>query len=355
MLQGSLEPVSTRLTRRALRRTFQLESGLRRTLPRNDRGHELDPATGALLRGMARLDPPDGLRPVGIARREYDELGPLVDLPPAPMHRIEDHEFDAGSLLPDTSSGRLRARIYRPVRAAQPAPAVVYFHGGGFVIGSLRSHEGAITNLAALTHAVFIAIDYRLAPEFRAPAAHDDALTAYVWVRTNAAALGIDPERILLAGDSAGGALTLSTGLSVRDRGLPAPRGLLPIYPLTDCTGRLPSRRELGHGFLLTRELVDWFAARFLVDRNQERDPRLSPLLATHVRDLPRTHIVTAGFDPLRDEGEAMVTRLREAGVAVSHTSEDRLIHGFLTLGGVVPEAERAVGRVGEAIAAMLY
>lgn len=344
---GANEPLARRLARRALRHTLGVQARLARApLPRNDRGAELDPRTRVLLRALARLDPPDGtLRPVGRARADYDELGPILDLPPARMHRVEERSID----------GVVRALVCWPAPSARPAPACVYYHGGGFVLGSPRSHEGVVRALAAQTGAVFVSVDYRLAPEHKLPAAHDDALAAYEWVRARADELGIDPARIVLSGDSAGGNLTLATAISARDLGLPPPRGLVPIYPATDMTRGFPSHRELGEDYFLTTEVLDWFLERFLRSPEQMRDPRVSPLFATDLARLPPTHLVTAGFDPLRDEGEAMATRLRESGVRTTHRSEDTLIHGFVSMAGVLPEAERALGRIADAMARLLY
>jgi acetyl esterase len=339
---GSNEPVSRRLARRALRRAFALEARLARTpLPRNDRGASLDPVARAVLSGLARIEPAGGaLRPVGLARYEYDELGPILDSAPAPMAQVEDRVVE----------GAVRARVYWPSRTAQPSAACLYFHGGGFVLGSLRSHDGLVRALAARTGFVFVAVDYRLAPEHKLPAAHDDALAAYRWTHAHAKELGIDPARIGLAGDSAGGNLVLATAISARDEGLPAPRALFPLYPAVDLTRSFPSHRELGHGYFLTKELLDWFLERFLQRPEQVRDPRVSPLFQTHLARLPPTHLVTAGFDPLRDEGEAMVTRLRESGVVVTHQSEDTLIHGFVSMAGAIPAAERAIARIADAM-----
>ncbi|GAB4112096.1 MAG: alpha/beta hydrolase [Sandaracinaceae bacterium] len=342
----SHEPLAKRLARRALRRTLAVEARLTRApLPRNDRGVSLDPVTRALLAWLARVEPRDGsLRPVGLARHEYDELGPILDSAPAPMAQVEDRVIE----------GPLRARVYWPTRSARPSAACLYFHGGGFVLGSLRSHDGLVRTLAARTGFVFVSVDYRLAPEHKLPAAHDDALAAYRWVHTRAEELGIDPARLGLAGDSAGGNLVLATAISARDEGLPAPRALFPIYPAVDLTRSFPSHRELGRGYFLTQALLDWFLERFLQRPEQMRDPRFSPLLQTSLARLAPTHLVTAGFDPLRDEGEAMVTRLRESGVAVTHQSEDALIHGFASMAGVVPAADRAVHHLADAMRAHL-
>lgn len=343
---GVPEPLAHRLARRALRRLIALRVPLvRAKLPTNDRGHRLDAATYVLLRDLARIEPPNGaLRPVGRARTDYEELGPILDHPPERMHRVEDRQIE----------GPCRARIYWPSPPRGRMPCCVYYHGGGFVLGSPRSHDGLVRALAAQSGAVFVSVDYRLAPEHKLPAAHDDALAAYRWVRDHAAELGIDPDRIVLSGDSAGGNLTLATAVSARDAGTAMPRGLVPIYPATDMTRSFPSHRELGRHYFLTSDVLDWFTERFLSSPDQKRDPRLSPLFVTDLSRLPPTHLVTAGFDPLRDEGEAMATRLRESGVACTHRSEDSLIHGFVSMTGVLPEAELAVRRIAGAIAQRL-
>lgn len=339
------EPPSRRAARAALRALLVARARLSPPSPqRNDRGQLLDPETSVLLRVLNRMQPPEGVpRSVGVARYEYDHLGPILDVPPARMHRIEDRVIRAP----------VTARVYRP-RAARPSPACVYFHGGGFVLGSPRSHDGLVRRLAADTGAVFVSVDYRLAPEHKLPAAHGDALFAFEWTRAHAADLGIDPTRIVLAGDSAGGNLALSTALSLRDAQAPAPRGLLLIYPAVDMTRSFPSHRELADGFFLTRKLLDWFMERFLRSPEQIRDPRLSPLAATSFARLPPTHVVTAGFDPLRDEAEALVTLLAEAGIEVTHRSEDSLVHGFVSMGGVLREAERALERIGKAMSRLV-
>ncbi|MBN8613289.1 MAG: alpha/beta hydrolase [Deltaproteobacteria bacterium] len=344
---GAPGPLAHRLARRALARSLALRTSLvRKKLPTNDRGQSIDAATYVLLKDLARLDPPNGRRTVGRARNDYEELGPILDRAPRPMKRVEDRRIE----------GPCTARIFWPTSSAHtPSACCVYFHGGGFVLGSPRSHEGLVRTLVEQTGAVFVSVDYRLAPEHKLPAAHDDALAAYAWTRANASELGIDPERIVLSGDSAGGNLTIATAVSARDAGMAMPCGLVPIYPATDMTRSFPSHRELGRDYFLTTEVLDWFTERFLQSPAQMRDPRVSPLFVTDLSRLPPTHVVTAGFDPLRDEGEAIVTRLRESGVACTHRSEDSLIHGFVSMSGVLPEAERAVGRIADAMAQRMY
>ena len=336
---------SHRLGRVALKRILSAQvRAERKPIPKNDRGQQLDPATFALLQNLRRAEAP---RSIGRMRADYDEQGPMLDLAPTPLHHVEDHHLGKGQ-------ARFHVRVYTPEKSKLRAPAILFFHGGGFVIGSLQSHDGALRKLAAMTRAVVVAVDYRLVPEHRTPAAYQDALLAYGWLHAQADKLHIDPKRIVLSGDSAGGNLTLSTAIAIRDQGLPAPCGLVPIYPMTDATGAHPSRVALGEGFFLTKDLLDWFEERFVHDPALSLDARVSVLQAD-LKGLPPTHIITAGFDPLRDEGEAMVKRMREAGVKVTHRSEDGLIHGFFTFAGVLPEAERAHGRIADAIAQMLY
>ena len=346
-VQGHEEVWSHRLGRGAVKRLLMAQMRLeRRPIPKNDRGQTLDPATFTLLHNL-RLAEPRGGRSIGRMRADYDELGPMLDIARTPLHHVEDHSVGEGD-------ARFRVRVYTPVKTKLSSPAILYFHGGGFVVGSLRSHDGALRKLAALTRAIVVAVDYRLAPEHRTPAAYEDGLRAYRWLRDEAEKLGVDRARILLSGDSAGGNLTLSTAVSIRDEGLAQPCALLPIYPMTDATGRFPSRDTLSEGYFLTRELLHWFEERFVHDPKLALDPRVSVLRAD-VRGLPRTHFITAGFDPLRDEGEAMVARAQDAGVEVTHRSEDALVHGFFNFGGVLPAAEVAHARLADMAAQMLY
>ncbi len=344
---GAHEALSRRLARRAIRLLVAARAPLARaSLPKNDRSEPIDAATWVLVEDIARKNERARGEPlsVGRVRAEYDETGSILDLAPTTMARVEDFALGGG----------VHARVYTPRERSRAGGACLFFHGGGFVIGSPRSHDGLVRFLADATGAVLVSVDYRLGPEHRLPAAHDDALAAARWVRANATRLGLDADRIALAGDSAGGNLALATAIALRDEGEPAPRGVLAIYPTTDLGGRFASHRELGDRYFLTSTLLRFFADRFLASKEQVRSPRFSPLLTTNLSRLPRTHVVTAGFDPLRDEGEAMVTRLLEAGVACTHRYESGLIHGFATMGGVLPAAERAVRDVARALGAML-
>jgi acetyl esterase len=226
--------------------------------------------------------------------------------------------------------GDIPVRVHRPP-ADGPLPVVVWFHGGGFVIGDLDACQTVCQRLAARVPAVVVAVGYRLAPEHRFPAALDDAVAATAWVADHAAELGGDPARLAVAGDSAGGNLATGVARRARDAGGPTIAFELLVYPVTDCTSSLPSHREFGSGYLLDTETLDWFYDHYLGGADP-RDPDASPLFAADLSGLPPALVVTAGCDPLRDEGEAYAGRLREAGVPVTATRYDGMFHGFYGL-----------------------
>ncbi|HUY20964.1 MAG TPA: alpha/beta hydrolase [Acidimicrobiales bacterium] len=238
--------------------------------------------------------------------------------------------------------GDIPVRVYRP-DAEGPLPVVVYFHGGGFVIGGIESHDPLCQQLATRVPAVVVSVEYRLAPEHRFPAAVDDAFDALRWVSANAAALGGDAARLAVAGDSAGGNLSAVVSLLARDAGGPPVAFQLLIYPATDLTMSTPSHRLNGEGYLLTREEMDWFMGHYLPDDVDRRLPTLSPLFADDLSGLPPALVVTAEFDPLRDEGEAYGARLEEAGVEARVARYDGMIHGFVSLDAIVDGGARAI------------
>jgi acetyl esterase len=240
-------------------------------------------------------------------------------------------------------AGTIAARHYRPPAGGQPAPLVVFLHGGGWVFGDLDSHDSACRLICRDAGVHVLAVDYRLAPEHPAPAAVDDAYAAYRWAREHAAELGADPRRVAVAGDSAGGNLTAVVCRLARDAGDPMPSLQWLIYPVTDQRGQARSRSLLGDGFLLTKHDMDWFTDSYLRDSGLDRtDPIVSPLLADDLSGLPPALVITAGFDPLRDEGEQYAVKLQEAGVTVDHRVMTSMIHAFLNLnvlGGGVARA----------------
>jgi acetyl esterase len=243
--------------------------------------------------------------------------------PPIPMETVEELEIPG-------EAGPLPARFYRPGRLpAGPAPLLVYYHGGGWVIGDLDTHDGVCRFLAAAAGVAVLSLDYRLAPEHPFPAATQDAWSGFSWAAENAQRLGIDAARIAVGGDSAGGNLAAGVSVLARAEAGARPAMQLLLYPVTDSGGEFPSRRLFGEGFLLTKTDMDLFEGHYLPPGTNAGDPRVSIFEAPDLSDLPPAYVATAGFDPLRDEGEAFALRMREAGVRVGLRRHPGLIHGF--------------------------
>ena len=301
---------------------------------RNDRGAPLDGQTQRLL-GLMELQ--GGAAPEKMSLRDarltYDRANRLFDFAREELLIVEDHRVP-------TEAGGIDVRVYRPKVGV--LPGCVFYHGGGFTIGSVEGYDHFCRWFARRTETVVVSVEYRLAPEAPFPAGVEDALSAYRWVRENAGTLGLQKDRIAVAGDSAGATLAaVVTQEEILASG-EAPYHRLLIYPKTDQGPGYPSREHFKRGFLLTGELMAWFTRCYLPDGCDPEDPRVSPICFERLREFGTTTVVTAGFDPLRDEGEAYVRRLKEAGVAVSHFQFDRLIHGYLMMGGVVDAARRA-------------
>jgi acetyl esterase len=240
-------------------------------------------------------------------------------------------------------NGSMALRVYTPFGDG-PFPLIVFFHGSGFVVCSLDTHDGMCRNLCAGTGCVVVSVDYRLAPEHRFPAAPDDCLAATRWAVANAAALGGDPGRVLVAGDSAGGNLATVTALRIRDEGGPKLAGQLLIYPVTDYYDtETRSMTENAEGYGLTRAGMIWFWNHYLPDPSYGANPHVSPLRATDLSGLPPVLVVTAEYDPLRDEAEDYAARLRQAGVPTEAKRWDGMNHGFFIWPGVVDKAGAAL------------
>ena len=239
--------------------------------------------------------------------------------------------------------GMIPARHYRPPGAGPAAPLLVFYHGGGFVFGDLDSHDSACRMICRDAGVHVLAVDYRLAPEHKAPAAVHDAYAAYRWAVSSAGELGADPRRVAVGGDSAGGCLAAVVTRLARDAGDPLPALQWLIYPVTDLRGGTRSRSLLADGFVLTKHDMDWFQRQYCDGSGLElTDPLVSPLLAGDLSGLSPALVVTAGFDPLRDEGDHYADLLREAGVAVDHRRMGSMVHAFLNLnvlGGGVARA----------------
>lgn len=308
----------------------------------------LDRQLQLMLWAEARLPvQPLGAGAVADARARFLRTAPLL-APTAPRH-------DRADLSVAGAAGPLRARSYAPAGAGRDLlPGLVYLHGGGWVVGDLDSHDRVCAALAVAAGCRVIAVDYRLAPEHPFPAPVDDAWAAFRDVVARASELGLEPDRIGIGGDSAGGNLSAAVAWLAREAGGPAPRAQVLVYAGVDQTREAPSYTAFGRGFLLTADDVRWFRAHYVPSDADRRDVRASPLLAADLRGLAPAVIVTAGFDVLRDEGRAYARRLREAGVPVDERCEGDLVHGFLNLAGAIDAAGRAFGALAASIRAAL-
>jgi len=289
------------------------------------RSEKLHPEVRVLLEMMdAQNAPPiETEDPVAVRAARSEPMKALGGAPEQ-IGRVED-------LAIPGPVGDIPARLYAEA-AGSVRPALVYFHGGGFVIGNLETHDPVCRSLAKASGAVVISIDYRLAPEHRFPAAVDDCYAATRWVAANASGLGIDPARIAVGGDSAGGNLATAACLLAKERGGPNIRAQALIYPATDCTFDTPSFHQFGDGYYLTAETSRWFWHQYAPDRSIDKEATACPLNATleQLKDLPPALIITAECDILRDEGEAYARKLMQAGVSATCTRYLGAIHGFM-------------------------
>ena len=272
------------------------------------------------------------------ARKFYRERRAVTQ--PDPGEVAEVRELQADGL-----HGPIPMRLYRPLgsAAASVLPVLVYYHGGGWTIGDLDTHDTLCRELCNLSGCAVVAVDYRMGPEHRFPAAVDDVLAATRWVRREAAALGIDPARLAVGGDSAGGNLAAVVAIAARDAGdLPVAFQLL-IYPATDMRCVHPSHSSNGQGYLLTSDTIRYFHDHYITDAAQDLDWRASPLLREDLAGLPPALVLTAGYDPLRDEGLDYARALTAAGNRTTYVCFERQIHGFITMGRLLDEANAAV------------
>ncbi|WP_298880697.1 alpha/beta hydrolase [uncultured Bradyrhizobium sp.] len=304
----------------------------------------LDPDAAAVYRAFQEAGRPAYETLTAAEARAYYLQARLVTNPEPPeLARIAPLSIPA-------PHGTIAARLYVPKHPRLKdglAPALVFFHGGGWVIGDLDSHDVACRQLADAGALIVISIDYRLAPEHKFPAAADDAIAATKWVAGNARQLGIDPARLSIGGDSAGGNLTAVVALAARDDDGPKLAGQVLIYPAVDFAMTHGSHNEPETSVLLTHSVIRWFRDHYLNGAADIHDWRASPARAENLAGLPPAYVLTAGADPLRDEGDEYAARLKQAGVPVTYKHFPGQFHGFFTMGKLLPQANVAVSEIG--------
>jgi acetyl esterase len=302
----------------------------------------LDPQARAILDQIAAMGgPPPNELPVSDARQAFTALAAMQGAPEV-VAKVEDRTLPS-------PAGDIPVRVYTPAGKG-PLPVLVYFHGGGWVIGNVETYDVLCRALTNAAGCIVVSVDYRLAPEHPFPAAVDDAYHAALWAAENAASLGGDPSRIAIGGDSAGGNLTAVVAQVARDRGKPALKFQLLIYPVTDAACDTPSYSENADGYLLTRDAMRWFWNHYARSAADRSNPYASPLRASNLTGLPAALVITAEFDPLRDEGERYAERLREAGIPVQLTRYEGMIHGFFAMGAMIDQGRKAVQQAAAAL-----
>lgn len=305
----------------------------------------LDPQTQALLSALAQRGAPatHTLTPAQ-ARQAYlarkDTLAPTAPV----VGEVKD-------IVIQGPGGDLALRLYRPVQTAQESlPLLVYFHGGGFVIGDLDSHDGLCRALCNQASCAVLAVDYRLAPEHPYPAAAQDCIAATRWAHANAEQLHIDPDRIAVGGDSAGGQLAAVTALALRGDPTINLAFQMLIYPITDALMQSDSIQRNGEGFLLGKRDLSYYYDHYFPDQDRRREPTASPIRAKDLSGLPNAFVLTAGFDPLHDEGLDYANALSKAGTNTQYVCFSRQIHGFILMGKVIDEANLAISTCAAAL-----
>lgn len=332
------QSVSQRVQGGVARGVMKLPAGMLRVLagrPIVLDGQTLDVQTQLMLKlqRMQGLDGLGGSTPAA-ERRMIDQQSALL-APASAKPLVVDDIHVAGA------AGPITARIYRPQSCRANAPALVFYHGGGFVIGSLDSHDGVCRALADRAECVVISVDYRLAPEHPAPAGVEDSIAAFRDIATRAAELDIDAARIAVSGDSAGGNLATVVAQATRNDAV-APCFQLLFYPAVDFAKDRESVRTFADGFLLEKKSMDWFRGHYIPDGMENEDPRVSPIYG-ELKGLAPALIITGGFDPLRDEGEAYGLALQAAGVTARIERKPSMIHGFLNFAGAIQGASASL------------
>ncbi len=296
---------------------------------------DLDPVIAQVLE-MGRGQP--ALETLSVADARANMLMRVELLKPFAPHGVETED-----LLVATGAGPLPVRVYKPAGVAGPLPVVVWLHGGGWVLGSIETHDNVCRFLSVEGPLLVVSVDYRLAPEAKAPAQVEDTLAALRWAAANAAASGGDPARLIVGGDSAGGNLAALAALAARSSG-PKLAGQLLVYPVTDYPADAHASYAENADFGLTRAAMEWFWAHWLAD-GAGPDASTAPLRAADLSGLPPAYVVTSSHDVLRDEGKAYAGRLAEVGVLAGHDHVEGTIHGFFSMGGLAPVATETCKR----------
>jgi acetyl esterase len=291
----------------------------------------MDPKAQIVGEFVKSIRVPGYFPPLPELRQQLRTMVALMDEPAPALARIEDVRIPG-------PAGEIPARVYAASAGGPRLPAVAYFHGGGWVQGDLETHHGLCARLARHAGALVVAVDYRLAPEHKFPAAVDDCLAAYRWLRDRGRDLGADPARVAVAGDSAGGNLSAVVSQLAAGGGMPLPTCQVLIYPAVDFSLDTDSHRELADGHVIPRDRIAWYTEQYLRSEADKADVRASPLRAPSLAGQPPALIVTGGFDPLRDEGRAYGDRLREAGVDVVYREYPGQIHAFVSLTKAIPQ-----------------
>ncbi|MFM0359803.1 alpha/beta hydrolase [Paraburkholderia sediminicola] len=275
------------------------------------------------------------------ARASYEKSAPILEIASAPMFAVEDLH------VPTRDGATVRARLYQPVEPswAEPAPALVYYHGGGFTVGSVDTHDALCRMFARDGKCTVLSVDYRLAPEYKFPTAVEDAFDALTWLHAHAAEYGIDADRLAVGGDSAGGTLATVCAVLARDAGIKCALQLL-IYPGATGYQQTDSHSRLADGFLLSGDTIQWFFEQYVRDKNDRDDWRFAPLDGTRgapdFSGLAPAWIAIAEYDPLSDEGDAYAEKLRAVGNPVTLKRYPGMIHEFFKMGGFVPDVAQA-------------
>jgi acetyl esterase len=306
----------------------------------------LDPRAREIVDAMAAAFPPVDFTRSGTENRRLvkEAAAKVIPEAPEPVGSVVDRELP-GPL------GPIPVRVYRPLAAGpEPLPIVAFFHGGGWVVCDLDSHDGICRALANASGCLVVSVDYRLAPEHRFPAPAEDAYAALCWLGAHAALVGGDPARLAVAGDSAGGNLAAVAALMARDRGGPALGLQVLVYPVTDFRFDTPSHLGTGDGYFLKSDEVRYYWMEYLACEADGASPYASPLRAESLRALPPALVITAEYDPLRDEGEAYARRLAAEGVPATLTRYDGMFHSFVTFHTALPAAGHALRQIGDAL-----